>query len=106
MPTHAFRSIAKKLDVSLGDLERYWDRSEKSYERAQQRAKEGKRDPVRQKYPWVMAATLRQAQRTGANPHTPLSPKKKKDKEKSKDKPSKTEEAFAARIEAILETLV
>jgi len=106
MPTQAFRSIAKKLDVSLGDLGRYWERSQKSYDRAQQRAKEGKREPVKQKYPWVMAATLRQAQRTGSNPHKPLSAKKKKDKNKDEGKPSKTEEAFARRIDAVLESLV
>ena len=96
MPTKTFKTIAKKSGKTVSDMERYWDRSERSYKRAQSRAKAGKRKPVRDKHAWMMATTLRQAQRTGANPHTPFGKKRKKN----------TKEAFELCVDQILEALM
>jgi len=96
MPTKTFKTIAKKSGKSVSDMERYWKRAEQSYNRAQSRAKAGKREPVRDKHSYVMATTLRQAQRTGPRPHKPLGKKRKKAKK----------EAFELRIDQILESMI
>lgn len=88
-----FRTVAKKSGKTLADMDRYWRRAEQSYNRQQAKAKRGERKPVREKYPYVMAATLRQAQRTDHKPHKPLGKKRKK----------KASEAFEIRVDQILE---
>ncbi len=103
MPSKTFKTIAKRSKRSASDMERYWKRSGKSYKRAQSRARQGLREPVRDKHSWMMAATLRQAQGTGSNPHEPLGGKKKKKKKGSKKKGSK-KEAFEMRIDQLLES--
>jgi hypothetical protein len=98
MPTKTFKKIAKKSGKTVADMERYWTRARQSYNKAQSRAKAGKRKPVKDKHSYMMATTLRQAQGTGSNPHTPLGGKKKK-KKKGKSK----KEAFINKIDNILE---
>ena len=94
MPTKTFKSIAKKSKKSVADMHRYWGRAKKSYNRAQSRAKQGLREPVRDKHSYMMATTLRQAQRTGANPHKPMGKKRKAKKE-----------AFEIKLDSILESM-
>ena len=98
MPSKTFKTIAKRSKKSVADMKRYWDRSEKSYNRAQSRARRGLREPVRDKHSYMMATTLRQAQRTGSNPHKPLGSKRGKKKGSRK-------EAFELRIDQMLEGL-
>jgi hypothetical protein len=97
MPTKTFRTIAKKCDVSVPELDKYWKNAEKSYDNQQAIAKRGGREPIKHKYSYMMATTLRQAQ--GRNPHIPLSrydPKKHKRKAKK--------EGFNRRVDEILES--
>ena len=94
MPTKTFKTIAKRSGKNVSDMERYWKRAETSYKRAQTRAKAGKREPVRDKHSYMMATTLRQAQRTGSRPHKPLGKRKKAKKE-----------AFELRLDNILESV-
>ena len=95
MPTKTFKTIAKKSGKRVRDMERYWKRATSSYNRAQARAKQGLREPVRDKHSYIMATTLRQAQRTGPNPHKPLGGKRRKKGSKK--------ESFEFRIDQILE---
>ena len=91
-----FKTIAKKSGKTLADMDRYWRRAEQSYNKQQEKAERGEREPVREKYPWMMAATLRQAQRTDHKPHKHFGkPRKKKD----------ASEAFELRVDQILESI-
>jgi len=98
MPTKTFKTISKKSKKSADDMHRYWGRAQKSYKRAQSRARQGLREPVRDKHSYMMATTLRQAQGTGSKPHKPLGGKKKKKKGSKK-------ESFEMRIDQILESI-
>lgn len=96
MATPTFMSIADKVDVGLSDLERYWKRAEQSYERQMEKARKGEREPIEDKHEYIMATTLRQAQRTGPRPHKKLGKKKKKEEK---------QEHFENRLNAILESI-
>lgn len=98
MPTRSLKTAARRSGVTVADMERYWKRATASYERQMKKAAEGKREKIKEKYPYIMAATLRQVQRTGAHPHKKMSGKPKGKKKKT------AKESFASRIDTILES--
>jgi len=103
MPTRTFKTVAQKTHKSLDDLERYWKRAKSQYEKQISKGKK-----IKSKWPYIMAITLRQVQRTGFRPHRKLSRRIRLPTRRPKRPParprtkSKRAEAFERRIDQAL----
>lgn len=108
--TKTFRTIAKVSEIPVDELDKCWTQGKKAYEREMAKAKKGQREPIREKYPYIMAVALRIAQGTDREPHVPLSQirkqlKKKLENEKEKKGKKSKSECFEVRLNSILESI-